>query len=65
MGTVNIGSFDGAGSFNAIQDKVLLKGDVRMMKETTRTVIRAQVKQIAKGVGVTFGVQVIVDYDDN
>ncbi|MDA3768571.1 M20 family metallopeptidase [Lactobacillus delbrueckii] len=65
MGTVTIGSFDGAGSFNAIQDKVVLKGDVRMMKETTRKVIRDQVKQIAKGVGVTFGVEVIVDYDDN
>ena len=36
-----------------------------MMKETTRKVIRDQVKQIAKGVGVTFGVEVIVDYDDN
>ena len=35
------------------------------MKETTRKVIRDQVKQIAKGVGVTFGVEVIVDYDDN
>ena len=46
-------------------NKVVLKGDVRMMKETTRKVIRDQVKQIAKGVGVTFGVEVIVDYDDN
>ena len=46
-------------------NKGVLKGDVRMMKETTRKVIRDQVKQIAKGVGVTFGVEVIVDYDDN
>ncbi|MCZ7692431.1 peptidase dimerization domain-containing protein, partial [Lactococcus cremoris] len=65
MGTVTIGSFDGEGSFNAIQDKVVLKGDVRMLKEPTRKVIRDQVKQIAKGVGVTCGVEVIVDDDDN
>jgi len=65
VGTVTIGSFDGAGSFNAIQDKVVLKGDVRMMKEATRKIIRDQVKQIAKGVEVTFGVKATVDYDDN
>lgn len=31
--TVTIGSFDGAGSYNAIKDQVTLKGDVRMMKK--------------------------------
>lgn len=32
-GSVTIGSFDGAGSFNAIKESVTLKGDVRVMKE--------------------------------
>lgn len=64
-GTVTIGSFDGVGSFNAIKDTVVLKGDVRMMKESTRKIIREQVKQIGKGVEITFGVKVTVDYDDN
>ncbi|WP_142379438.1 peptidase dimerization domain-containing protein, partial [Staphylococcus haemolyticus] len=34
-GSVTIGSFDGAGSFNAIKESVTLKGDVRVMKERT------------------------------
>ncbi|MDU0407224.1 hypothetical protein N42HA_00203 [Lactococcus lactis] len=38
MGTVTIGSFDGAGSFNAIQDKVVLKGGCSDDERTTRKV---------------------------
>ncbi len=33
--SVTIGSFDGVGSFNAIKQAVVLKGDVRVMKEST------------------------------
>lgn len=36
VGSVTIGSFDGAGSYNAIQEQVKLKGDVRVMNEATR-----------------------------
>ncbi len=63
--TLTIGSFEGDGSYNAIKDQVKLKGDVRMMKETTRTVIREQIAQIAKGLEITFGVTVDINYDDN
>ncbi|AZN84029.1 amidohydrolase [Lactiplantibacillus plantarum] len=64
-GSVTIGSFDGVGSFNAIKAQVTLKGDVRIMDETTRQTIRDQITKIANGVGATFGVQVALDYDDN
>lgn len=63
--TVTIGSFDGAGSYNAIKDQVTLKGDVRMMKESTRVLIRDQIDTMAKGLATTFGVTVEVTYDDN
>lgn len=63
--TVTIGSFDGAGSYNAIKDQVTLKGDVRMMKESTRVLIRDQIDTMAKGLATTFDVTVEVTYDDN
>ncbi|WP_367376069.1 amidohydrolase [Lentilactobacillus kefiri] len=64
-GSVTIGSFDGAGSFNAIKESVTLKGDVRVMKESTRKKIREQIEQIVHGIEVTFGVTADLDYDDN
>ncbi|WP_040471179.1 amidohydrolase [Lentilactobacillus kisonensis] len=63
--SVTIGSFDGAGSFNAIKETVTLKGDVRVMKEATRQKIREQISQISHGIETTFGVKAQLDYDDN
>lgn len=63
--TVTIGSFEGDGSYNAIKDQVKLKGDVRIMKEETRSLVRKQIERIANGLEVTFGVTVRVNYDDN
>ncbi|WP_155287438.1 amidohydrolase [Lacticaseibacillus zhaodongensis] len=63
--SVTIGSFDGVGSFNAIKQSVTLKGDVRIMKETTRKTIRTQIEQLVHGVEVMFGVTAKLDYDDN
>lgn len=63
--SVTIGSFDGVGSFNAIKDSVTLKGDVRIMKESTRIAVKEQLKQIADGIATMFAVQVSLDYDDN
>lgn len=65
VGSVTIGSFDGVGSYNAIQQEVKLKGDVRIMDEKTRDTIREQIKQIIKGTDVTFGVKDELNYDDN
>lgn len=62
MGVVTIGSFDGAGSFNVIKDKVTLDGDVRAMSEEARRIIDAEIKQICKGLEVTFGVKCRLEY---
>lgn len=63
--SVTIGSFDGAGSYNAIQQSVTLKGDVRVMKESTRVTVRQQIEQIVHGIEAMFGVTAQLDYDDN
>ena len=63
--SVTIGSFDGTGSYNAIKEDVVLKGDVRVMKETTRKTIRNQILQISAGLEKMFGVKMDIDYDDN
>ncbi|WP_412990288.1 amidohydrolase [Pediococcus siamensis] len=63
--SVTIGSFDGNGSYNAIKESVTLKGDVRVMKETTRKTVRSQIEQIAHGIEAMFGVRAEIDYDDN
>ena len=65
VGSVTIGSFDGAGSYNAIQEQVKLKGDVRVMNEATRKLMKKNIKQIIKGIDVTFGVKSELNYDDN
>lgn len=57
--------FDGTGSYNAIQGQVKLKGDVRVMNENTRTLIRKDIEQIVKGIDATFGVKSELDYNDN
>ncbi|GAW64773.1 aminoacylase [Ligilactobacillus acidipiscis DSM 15836] len=63
--SVTIGSFDGAGSYNAIKQSVTLKGDVRVMKEDTRQIVREQIEKIAHGVEAMFGVKAVIDYEDN
>ena len=63
--SVTIGSFDGVGSFNAIKQAVVLKGDVRVMKESTRQTIHQQIVTMNHGLEAMFGVQTKLDYDDN
>lgn len=62
MGVVTIGSFDGAGSFNVIKDKVVLDGDVRAMSEKARGIIDEQIKNICEGLETAFGVKCVLDY---
>ncbi|NVY96009.1 amidohydrolase [Lactobacillus sp. DCY120] len=59
--SLTVGSFDGCGTSNAIQQTVTLKGDLRIMKEETRQVIHQQLRQICRGIEATFGVQVQLD----
>jgi len=60
--TVTIGSFDGKGSANVIKDSVVLKGDVRIMTEETRTLIEKEFKQLLSGIASAFGITYELDY---
>lgn len=64
-GVVTIGSFDGKGTFNVIKDAVVLEGDVRAMSENVRDTIEKEIRQIAKGLEVMFGVQCDLDYKND
>lgn len=64
--SVTISSFDGASkAYNAIQGQVKMKGDVRIMNEDDRSLIRNNIKQILHGTDVMFGTKSDLDYDDN
>lgn len=63
--SVTIGSFDGVGSNNAIKASVELKGDVRIMKESTRSTIHQRIETIAKSAAEMFDMKVEIDYNDN
>ena len=62
MGVVSIGSFDGKGQFNIIQDRVVLEGDIRYMNETTQEKIAEEVHRITKGIEQEFGVTCELTY---
>lgn len=62
VGVVSIGSFDGKGQFNIIQDRVVLEGDIRYMNETTQEKIAEEVHRITKGIEQEFGVTCELTY---
>ncbi|WEV36804.1 amidohydrolase [Lactobacillus sp. ESL0677] len=55
--SITVGSFDGVGTSNAIKESVTLKGDIRIMKESTRQVIHERLKQLIEGTEAMFGVK--------
>lgn len=63
--SVTIGSFEGVGSFNAIKENVTLKGDVRIMKESTRKLVKSQIFQLVNGLQTSFNIKASINYDDN
>lgn len=63
VGVITIGSFDGKGTFNVIKDSVEIEGDIRYMSKESREVIEKELKRIAEGIGVQFGVECILDYE--
>src|SRR5699024_7257954 len=62
MGVVTIGSFDGKGSFNVINDSVELEGDARYMSDEAAEIIRKEFHRIVKGIEVEFDVQCELTY---
>ncbi|MDJ1089073.1 M20 family metallopeptidase [Macrococcoides caseolyticum] len=64
-GVVTIGSFDGQGQFNIIQDTVSLEGDIRGLTDQTKEVIETEIRRIVKGIEVMFDVECELDYQDD
>jgi len=62
MGVVTIGSFDGKGQFNIIQDSVELEGDARYMNDETAEKIATEVKRMVHGLEEKFGVTCTLTY---
>lgn len=65
-GVVTIGSFDGAGTFNIIKDKIEITGDVRAMSENTMKKIEEQINIISQGIAKTYSMDIeynfLIDY---
>ncbi len=56
VGVITIGSFDGAGTFNVIKDRVTLEGDIRYMTNETKETIEREVKRLVSGLEAQFDV---------
>ena len=65
-GVVTVGSFDGAGTFNIIKDKIEITGDVRAMSENTMKKIKEQINIISHGIAKTYSMDIeynfLIDY---
>ena len=65
-GVVTVGSFDGAGTFNIIKDKIESTGDVRAMSENTMKKIEEQINIISQGIAKTYSMDIeynfLIDY---
>ena len=65
-GVVTVGSFDGAGTFNIIKDKIEITGDVRAMSENTMKKIEKQRNIISQGIAKTYSMDIeynfLIDY---
>ena len=57
QGLLQLGSFDGQGTFNVVKDKVVLEGDVRYLSDVEKEIIQEELKQMTKGLERTFKVK--------
>ncbi len=58
LGSINCGS-----AANVIPDKVILKGSIRAMEDSTRESIRRRIAEIANGVALATGTKVITKFE--
>ena len=65
MTTLTVGSFDGKGSANVLKDAVYLEGDIRMMDEASRPIIKEAFESVVKGVCEAYGATFDLDYADD
>ncbi|UXR78321.1 MULTISPECIES: M20 family metallopeptidase [unclassified Staphylococcus] len=64
-GVVTIGSFDGKGQFNIIQDSVEIAGDVRALTDVTKQTIKREINRLSDGLEAMYGVTCDLDYQDD
>ncbi|UXR71625.1 M20 family metallopeptidase [Staphylococcus sp. IVB6238] len=64
-GVVTIGSFDGKGQFNIIQDSVEIAGDVRALTDATKQTIKKEITRLSDGLEAMYGVTCDLDYHDD
>ena len=65
MTTLTVGSFDGKGSANVLKDAVFLEGDIRMMNEASRKLVKAAFEDTVRGVCEVYGATYELDYVDD
>ncbi|WP_164669471.1 amidohydrolase [Virgibacillus doumboii] len=61
-GVVTIGSFDGKGSFNVINDSIEIEGDIRYSDDETQKVIDEEFHRVVNGLEGLFGVTCELTY---
>ena len=59
---VTIGKINGGYNFNIIADKIILKGTTRAYTEENRTLIKNRMNEIIKGIEITYGAKITLDY---
>ncbi len=64
-GVVTIGRIQGGTAFNIIAEKVQLDGTARAMREVDRLMIKQRLQDLCKGLGATFGAEIVLDYHDS
>lgn len=63
-GVISIGSFDGKGIANVIQDQVTLEASLRYLNEDVKEKMIKELNQIAKGLETMFAVEVVYEYEE-
>ena len=61
---VTIGKIQGGDNFNIIADKVKLAGTTRAYTEENRQLIKNRISEIIDGISVSFGADIVLDYED-
>ncbi|MGX6962362.1 amidohydrolase [Vagococcus xieshaowenii] len=61
--TLTIGSVEGSGSFNVIQETVKICGDIRTFNSATSKKIKEEFVRILKGISIMFDIEFELDYN--
>lgn len=65
MCTLNIGNFDGEGSFNVIKESVYLEGELRFLNVKEQPIMEKNFKMLVAGLEKMFGVKIDLFYQSD